>query len=618
MTAKRTRLSRWLRRALYVLVGGPLAYLALLNGLLNSGLIPGLLSQQPQVVQVSYRSAWALWPGEVHVTGFTLRNQDPKAQFELFIDQATTAVVVSALFERRFQTGWVKASGVEFRLRPLLADDEDAAELTRFFPVIKGFAEPPSTLPVGDTWAVQLENVAVTGVREVWIGSYRAELDADVKGRFWLKRDHSLSVGPATIAIHRAAVFQGPTPAASNLAGSATGKIDLKNVLEDEGALVWQSIDWKVDVQGQLDSLAFLAHHLGQVPGLKVEGGKTRVKVAASTLRGVLLEGSQLDLDGEEAIVHLGNYRFRGTWSAHGQVKSRDGKRWSTLEASLSPVQIETQAGDKLVHSAGVKAALSASDLVLGSAPEDGKLSLELVPTAPFGLALLNSFAKSEQFEIDSGRATVGARLSFSPKGKSGSLAFKTGLAQVRIGRSRARGEAIVDLDLARMRFGRGSVDLSGSAVEFNDVAVISSRARPRGWGGKLFLDAAHLTVRPELSGTAEFSGTFTDALPFLALFGDAAGLPRWTTGLLEAAGLQVRGSLGFLGSRLTLRNLVATGEGLEIRGLLDVTATQVSGLFLLKVQGFAIGLDITPEAVVAQLENPSVWYAKQLAAWKH
>jgi hypothetical protein len=599
------------------------AYLLLLNGLLNSGLIPRLLSQQPQRLTVRWGSAWALWTGAVHVRDFTLRNQDPKAQFELTIGEAETAVEVTALLERRFQTRWVRAADVDFRFRPRLARDEHAVELGEHFPPIEGFAdalvaEHPELEAgpyAGEPWAVQLEDVTVERVREVWVGAYRGALDADVKGRFWLKLDHSLSIGPSTASIHRAAVFQGPVPVASAVSGSVVCTAAIKDSLVDEGAAVWQSVNGRVDLDGQLDSLAFLTQGVERATGLQVSGGKAVIKLEASVLRGKLLAGSRLEVAGDEAAALVGPYRLRGAFSAQGLVATAEGKLLSTLAVSLRPMVLESLAGDRLVQSTGVTATLAARDVVLGKVPDDATVSVGLAPTAPFPLRLLNPFVASDLFSVDSGAATVRAKLETGPGGKRGSLTLKTNRAQVRVGRSRVSGAAVVDLDLARLRFEQGSVLLSGSSAEFSNVSILSSRARPRGWSGKLTLDAAQLTVRPGMSGSAEVSGVFSDALPFLALFGDLAGLPRWATPLFEASGLRVSGSLSFVGSTLRLRNLQAAGEGLQIHGQLDVAAAEVSGVFLVKVQGFTLGLKVTPQAVVPQLLDPDAWYALQVAS---
>ena len=96
---------------------------------------------------------------------------------------------------------------------------------------------------------------------------------------------------------------------------------------------------------------------------------------------------------------------------------------------------------------------------------------------------------------------------------------------------------------------------------------MISARARPSGWSGKVKLERAQVRLGAPRGIHAEVSGSFSDARPFLALLGDKAGVPRWATALLEAQGLQIRGSLDYAGQALSLRELFAEGRGLQIRG---------------------------------------------------
>ncbi len=605
----------------------PLSYLVLANALLSSALIQDRISHEPERLLVRWGSAWSVWPGKVHVRNFYLRRQDPKRRFELVVDAAVTEVDLSALLERRFETAWVKASGVEFRLRPAVSGT-DGAEDTRDYPPIEGLLDTPmgsepavaKPAPALDApWSARLRNVEVVGIRQVWIGPYRATLDAAATGSLWLKPRHFFSVTEGTLLVRSGSVWRGELATASALTGTGACTIDIKNLPEEEGVSVLRSIDFAADFRGRLDSLGFLAPYLDVGRAISIRGGGATLALTASAVKGVLQAGTTLQLDGEEVGVEVGPYRVRGAWSASGLVSKSEDKLRTRMDVAVGPLRVESLAGQTRFESAGLRATLTASDLLLGQAPADGRIALDLVRTEPFALKLLNVYVAGDGSMIDTGRATVEATLLVTPTGKSGSLLLRTGSTKASLGRTRIRGEGVLDLDLAQLKVGPGlgSVDLSGSSVSFSNVEIISSRAWSRDWSGRLTLRSAQLSLRPALKGSAELVGVFSDARPFLALFGDQGGIPRWATPFLEAEGLKLSGSLSFTGSALELRNLAASGEGLAIRGRLDVTADDVFGVFLIRVQGFTVGLKLTGETVVSQLQDAENWFAKQLVAWK-
>ncbi len=621
---ERPRRSAWWRRGLTALIAVPVLYLVAANGLLNSGLLAGRISRSPEYLQVRWASAWSVWPGEVHVRGFHLRRQAPNFQFEVAVDKVLTEVDLTALLERRFQTSWVKSDGVEFRLRHRRArDDQDAEAGAVFDPPIAGLPDawfddgPPAADDGSDPWSVRLQDVTVTGIREVWVGPYRAALvDAEARGGLSVKPRHFLDVESGQATFRQAKVFQGQLLTATDLTGTVRCELKVPALPAATIPEVLRALDWQAEIEGRLASLGFLAHHVG-ADALEISGGGAKLKLAGSAKKGLLVEGSTLQLTGEEAAVVLGPYRLRGTWNAEGTVSLVEGKRVSTLAAAVSPVRLEDLAGEKRFESTGLQVSLTATELRLGEPPADGSVSLELVRTAPFALRLLNLYVGGNGFKVDTGQATLGATLLSTPTGKSGSLTLRMSRIQASAGRVRLRGDATLDLDLARLRFGRGSVDLSGSSASFSNFEIISSRAWTRSWNGKLTLQRAELSLWPSLRGTAEVRGSFKDASPFLALFGDAGGIPRWATPFLEAAGLKVGGALAFTGSALQLRSLSAEGDGLSIHGQMDLSAKEIRGVFRVKVQGFTIGLKLADGAVESQLQDADNWYQKQLVAWR-
>jgi hypothetical protein len=621
------RPTRWVRRVVALVLGTALVYLVLINLMLNCGLLPSVISGHPDKVLVTWKSAWSPWPGRAYVRGFYLRKQQEHVQWELAIDEAVTRVNLFALLSRRFETRWVQAQGVVLRLRPRVAAGADYAEITAPFPPIQGL--PSAALDehyVDDSdnspWSVRLEGVDVTGVREAWIGAYRGIMDLTVHGRFWILPRQFLQVGPATVAFSRGKITQGSTPVATSLSGHGTCAFNVEKPGDVAGADVLRALDAALSATGELKSLEPLNYHLRSPVHPELEGGNAWLSVNVGSQHGALTEGSEITVaggplaitpDGESLPSQLLPYRLRGSWSAHGLVKKDENRLASALDITLSAVRLDDEQ-TTLVKSSALKVTLGCHDLVLGTKPVDGVFAAELVETEPFSLRPVNGYIAGHKFRIDSGRTTLQAQFRLGPgsPAQGGSLVLRTGHVQTTWGLARLSGTAVIEVDLARLRLARESADFSGSSIALTDVTIATARAHPRGWNGRMSLESGSLVLTPSVSAKAEIAGLCSDARPFLALFGDQIGLPRWATSLLEAKHLHVGGKVNLVGSSLNLRGLSANGENLRISGALDLSQADVRGLFLLKVHGFGLGLKLTKSHVESKLFGQDDWFKHQ------
>ena len=117
--------------------------------------------------------------------------------------------LVRDLFRRSFHATRVRGSGFAIRLRPRLDRSEATPEVIAALPPIAGFVDPP-LLDGGpapplltdenyDLWTVELEDVDVQHVREVWIQTWRSKGDTHLRGRLLFRPQRGLEVGPVTV-----------------------------------------------------------------------------------------------------------------------------------------------------------------------------------------------------------------------------------------------------------------------------------------------------------------------------------------------------------------------------------------------------------------------------------
>jgi hypothetical protein len=599
-------------------------YLAVANFLLSSGALEALISANPQAVILQWDRAWTYWPARVHIRGFYLRSQDRSVEWELTLDEAETEVALLALLQQQFYAEWVNARGVELRIRPKLhayaKTGEDPREQAALYPAIRGLPEVPlrehtAEKPKKDPekkWTVRLEGVTVEKVKGVWIGPYRGTLDARVTGRMVLYPSASLELGPATLELKRAELNQGALPITKDLSGKITTTIKVPKLRETRGVDVFEGVDAVLSLQGHLESLRLLNYHFPEIPELG--GGASEMTLDVSVRSGRFLPGSGLMLTGRELFTQLPVGTLRGAYTIKGEVTRKASRPFSTLSLEVKPLRFERTNGSRLFEAPFLSLTFSGSDAVVGKLPADARVSLRLAPTAPFNLRLLNIPLAGGEFRIDSGVATVSCKLDMGPGApeQGGSLKLRVKGSRTRWVRTQLGGDALIHLDLAKLRWGKQSADLSGSSIELSNVEVIGNRDRPRGWGGKLEFPSATFRMGSKPQLTAEWKGAFSDARPFLALFGDKAGIPGWAQPLLEAQGLTTSGSLDLQEDSLAARGLEAKGEGLAIRGCLDQSALRTAGLFFIRVRGFGLGLKFSPTGVETKVLSAEDWFEKE------
>lgn len=612
---------KWYLRGVYVLLSLPILYLVGANALLNSGVLPRLLNQHPEEARIEWRRAWSPWPGWVEVRDFYMRGQQPDLQWELTVDSATLRVDLSALLSERFQTRSVVASGVEYRVRPRLSPAEDAAGAAADFPPIRGFEhalrEAPGVSPARPgppdvPWVVQLERVKLLGLREIWIGPYRAALEAEVEGRLEILAGKYLNIGPAALDLRQGRVALGSLPVAQKLSGRIELTARIIDALRLEGLEFLKSFDAKAKIAGDLDSLDILSRY---VP-VEFEGGQARLALDAGLRHGIFTNGSSIELNGAELIARVLDFKLRGGWRIVGRIDGKkDGRSGASLSIEVNPFHLDDAQGSRVFETAFASATVTGTNLFLGRIPDDWRLDADLSPTEPFPLEFLNAQIAGSPFRFNSGDATVGAYMSIGPGSpdRHGSLVIRTGRFSATLGRRTFRGEGTLDLDLTRLRIGAQSVDFAGSTLEVRNVVVVGADRRRRAWKGKMLLESAVVALRPELRVDALISGRFSDARPFLSVFGTGAGLPDWAVPFLEARGLRVRGHLSLADERLSLRDLAADGKDLRIRGRLGLNQEIVRALFLITVHQFSAAVRVRGPRVHTELWHPEEWFRRQL-----
>ena len=206
-----TRAKKWLRRALLAILGVYAFYLLAVHALIATPLLRHLANKNPEKFQLAYGSAWSLVPGHVHVTALSLRIRISDAEVYITTDKVSGTINLFALTKRTLRGHDIHGTGATVRIRPRFEHEDLKPHTMEGYAEIPGFDGPPfrSQKPreltdVDRLWTVDLRNVTVEGVREIWIGPYRFAGDARTTGGFYVKPLREFELSPCRL-VSRAA-----------------------------------------------------------------------------------------------------------------------------------------------------------------------------------------------------------------------------------------------------------------------------------------------------------------------------------------------------------------------------------------------------------------------------
>jgi hypothetical protein len=236
-----------------------LGYLAGANAFLRFNGI-SLLFKSTNSVNATYRSAYTLWPGVVHINDLRIVFQDHNLQFSLDIKQAKARIVLWELLRRRFHVKWVDGAGAAFRMRHRIQPESRTQPWVSALPPIPEFPapavfeprapEPPIPDSEYSLWTVHLENVNVA-VTEVWVQFVRFVGEGRARGAFRLVPARTLWVAPSTLDLGHGRVHFGRETIASQVAGRISCKVDFFDVRLPQGAQVFRFISSDIALQAK-------------------------------------------------------------------------------------------------------------------------------------------------------------------------------------------------------------------------------------------------------------------------------------------------------------------------------------------------------------------------------
>jgi hypothetical protein len=489
-------------------------------------------------LRLDYESAYSIIPGRVHVDGLTIRGRERTVEWRLTLDHADVAISLVDLLRRRFHATRLRSSGLTIRARLRLEPVDATPEVIAALPPIEGFADPPLTdegpqpLPLTDAsyklWTVDLEDVDVEHVREVWIHTVRSEGDTRVHGRWLFYPQRWLDVGPATVDANGVDFFYGSYPLAAGLRGSIEATVHPFDLRQVKGLATFDHVSY----HGQLRGRAILAGAVGLLSprsGVTVRRWEGPLDARLVLDHGKLGDGTRVSIEATDSEADAAGLTFKAPIRTEFGV---DGDL-AAIDARVSGLRV-THLGVEQARVGSIAATVTSRHLQLAHAFDDARFTVDLGGFETNDIAAWKHFLPSTStLVIRSGIVTAAghadgslverrgrarlrllARRLIVERGDdqfaadvtsdaqlrdvtlaggeaAGSVTIAAEDAAVRLGPAILAGKLAAQVDLRRAIWADRTFDLSGSSVDLRDLSARSAR------------NGAAILVAPSLTAVA-------------------------------------------------------------------------------------------------------------------
>jgi hypothetical protein len=482
-----------------------LLYLVGINVLLRTRLLRNAISGPSQSFAVSgrssalsldYRSAYSLFPGRVHVEGLSIRGRDQNVEWLINLDRADVVVSLSDLLRRTFHATRVRSSGFAIRARLRLTRADATPGVVAALPPIEGFADPPlrddepESPPLEDAkydlWMVDLEDVDVEHVREVWIHTIRSEGDTHVRGRWIFHPQRWLDVGPATVDANGVDIFYGSHPLATDLRGSSGATVHPFDLRLDKGLAIFNHVSYDGELRGRA-ALADVATLVAPPSGVRFTRCDGPLDSHMVLDHGRLADGTHVHSEATDCAVEAAGLVFE----APVRLELAVDVDLATAETRVSGVRV-SRLGAQQARVASIAATLKSRHLQVENFFDDARFTLVVggAETSNIG-AWTRYLPSTSPLVIGSGLVTAAGHAdgSLTEKWAVGAATVTAQDVTVQAGRARVAGKVAAHVDLRRATLADEKLDLSGSDVAVSDISVRSAA------GGSAFIVSPAVTV---------------------------------------------------------------------------------------------------------------------------
>ena len=570
-----SRQRRWVRIARWTGIVAAI-YLAAVNVVINSRLLPRALSDEDRIIEWDF--AWSVLPNRVHVSGFHIEERTKSLHWQLDLDETSFWLDLGALFDKGFHVTSLEASGASFDVSPR----EHPAE------------EEPRDRDK-KRWQVWLEWVELADVRSICLMGTCVLGDSRVRGGFRLQPVEWFEVGPAALHVDAGSIEHEGAVVADALEGVIRVRMSRVDVAETDGVQHFRYTDVDTDLSAEIPSVSTLADAFG---ASEPSGGEGRVRLRLHAREGTLTEQTSIDASVRGLLFTLDDHVVVISGPIHGRVRD-DALHVAldpgTLRARTSDAdepQLETDRLRVSWQGLGKNLASPTFDAVLRFSVPSGRIE-----TPVFGPFLPDVLAPH------AGRGSFRANGRWDVASRAYDVRLRASMRGVAVTVAPARLRTRLELD-ARIRKRGWRKDLEGTRIELTDLTVRESEEDVTGWHGEI-LFGGPLDRRDDETIANLVRVRARDARPILALLEASEDPPDIAQHFLEMEGLSGTAHAYLGGGGVAFREIDLEGEGLDIEGFIEMERSGAryslhfdAGLFSLGIERDGDGVSFHPFGV--------------------
>lgn len=614
--------------ALGVAVLLPASVLVLENVFINTGLHL-LVNPQPERALITWRAAYSIWPGEVHAWGLGVRVQDAQTQWELTSEQVSGVIDLPALLEHRFAASALRGDGATFRMR-MRVEVPPPSGVSIATPAITGLENPPSPSPEaaygppGRLFRIELDDVVVAHLREIWVEDYRFVGDSRLSGELDLLGGEWFGLPQATLEVASGDVTLASAPIASAVRGRIDAAVSGGNPADLPGLELLSAITARARLDADVEDLRFLSFYLRKAPWLTISGGKGPLSLDVSIDQGRFLDGSRLAVDARNLVARFLSYAVSGDGKVRVDVAGGTGASEGKLGVDFFDYSI-SKWGDDVSHvrGTGLRVTARTSSLTLSEPFESLSVTLDIPDSTIPDASVYNVYLPNDLgFSLLGGAGRAHGHLEASTEDglARGDLYLEASSVRGRMGDVGLAGNVSVHAHLAEGNLETGTYDISGSRLKLRSVAVVDraeerkGRDDSRGWWADISLPKGRAIVGAPVFLDAHLGLSCRDSVPFVTIFSQMEPLPGWARGLLHVKRMSGEAHVLLGDDTLFVPAFTLRGGQTELRMRLRRKRLEYFGNLYARFGILSLGLELEGPKSEVHLFGALPWYQAQPA----
>lgn len=582
-----------------------------------------VLNPKPEKAALEYELVLTPWPGAIFVRGLRIDAENLRNQWFLSIDQGFSQISLVGLARKQVQLSWIRANGLDFRLRPqhLEPGEVDGEPFplppagVAGYPEIPGRSlpsewsafdlQPPAERTDEDfqPWSFELGVSRAKGLHQVWVGNSSVTGDLSLRGNaaFRLQREH-LEIRLQSLALSDAQLQSLGEVVAEPLALDITGQLGPLEPRLEEGLSFLRHLTATFDLEGDVHGLPVLGRVTAGVPTLDVDGAGELSSYLVIE-KGRLVSPSRLRLDGSPSLSLL-SFRGEGSGILEGTVEpvgDGDRTRLSLQSNDYRAFAVDRGSSEAVLRGpieTGRELAVTVTGPVLDLTSIEPPLVeveallplSEIVSLSP----LVRGLPRVEGLRVVASKGTIEGSLQADAGARGGAGHLTVDLSELDgwYREERIRGDLKLDVLGRELDLRERTGSFAGSTVVLRDLRVgdrqrsrrsqksaRNEASRDQPWKGFLRFDSGCIDLDRSVWLDAQIALAMTDAEPILALVSELKPSVGWIDRFLALPDLEGRGRLVAADSLWRLEKVALQSDHTELLTTLDFGSSPPSGV---------------------------------------